>query len=970
MKRLIPLFLVVLMLCSLISLVPFAAEKADGWRIDEDGKERYYVDGEYVTGLYTVGNFVYRFNDDGEYVEVWDGHYNVGDNTTANSQAYKNALISLKNSGGTLYGYHTFEDNQLYSNVSFTNEIAVDTEYGDVKAEKNTTLYSKVDGIFSSDTTRRFQVVHRYTTFKTLARSGGGRMLQIRSSDTTAVHNYANMYIGAPAGAELVIEGEFMLGENYASPSSLFQLIDRGNVDTSANYMPALITVNKSGGVYLASDNSAFICVLSRNELTRISVSLHPASNTFDVYVNGLLVVSGATLLTDSTYNPMNFTVDELRTAQFSTLGLGSMYVDNFAAYTAAKPVNTVTAPAKNGAYLEGGYIRYYENNRVVYGARSVTGTFGGVTLNGETLDFGTSTGNGGATIGNTASVIVNGVVSSETRIAGNVFVAPEAVKPDKGGFGGWSVTDGGKELFLSPGQRYHMTGDITCRAVEMDFEMLSGASVRTNPDSTGLRFMAKINRDQYDTLIASGATVEPHIVIVPTVYFENTYGYYTVDALKGSGYDDMIDIKATEWYESSPGYYYYTGSVANILPESYTLDYSGVAYLRITYSNGAVCDVYADYSEENHSRSVYRVAHAAYNDRTTLEGQMPYGNKIVYGGRDTFSPYSPDRMSVIKGFADRVIMLESSLGEVGISGSFYDAPYTVEGKYNAVTLKTDITVKPSSGWSVSQAYGVVMNGKPLRKSEYTMGESVCTLSLAVSGEEISGYPIYPDSAESWLMFDASSNYSGFTGKNTNPAYCYNGESASAKLSYSSSGASIKCGILKKMGKYMAYSSNGQYCWDMSDIKAMKFAVYSEKSGQTLYFIAHSENPDTDGIDYYAIKLNLNSGWNEFSIAGSDMSSNRTPLGWNKITQLQFTHTGWSQSNDTSNVIYVSNITAFDSVQAVNPFSIPQLSDASAFALGGYYCSVDGIRCRSSHDTEATAFSHDGKYYVPLAAVA
>ncbi|MBR2460520.1 MAG: hypothetical protein IKB34_04765, partial [Clostridia bacterium] len=530
MKKLIPLFLVVLMLCLLSSLVPFAANAEDGWRIDVDGKERYYVDGEYVTGLHTVGDLVYRFDDDGAFVEVWDGHYNVGDNTTANSTAYKNALRSLVSGGGSIYGYYTFEDNELYGDTQFTKEIVCNKEYGNRNAEQTVTpMYSKINGVFDSVSSRRLSVVNRYATFNTLEREDGGRMLCLRTPDTVSLHNYINMFVGAPVGKELVVEGEFMLGEEYDHSMSLFQLIDRTNIDTSDNYFKPLLSVNKSGGVYLASDNSAFICVLSRNELTRISVSLHPASNTFDVYVNGLLVVSGARFLTDSTYNPMNFQVDEFRTAQFNSIGAdGAIYVDNFALYTAAKPVNTVTAPAKNGAYLEGSYLRYYENNRIVYGVRSVTGTFGRITLNGETLDFGTSTGNGGAAVGNVASVTVNGAVSSRARIAGNIFVAPEAVKPDKGGFGGWSVTDGGKELFLSPGQRYHMMGDITCRAVEMDFEMLSGASVRTNPDSTGLRFMAKINRDHYDTLIASGATVEPHIVIVPTAYFENTYGYYT----------------------------------------------------------------------------------------------------------------------------------------------------------------------------------------------------------------------------------------------------------------------------------------------------------------------------------------------------------------------------------------------------------------------------------------------------------
>ena len=961
------------MLLSVFSTVYAVEDLEDGWRVDEDGIERYYVDGEYVTGVYTIGSFQYVFSEnDGEYLGVWDGHYNVGDNTLANSIEYESGLRALVRNGGSVYAYYTFDDYELYTSAAFSSEIEFGKNYGSESSQGSTSMYSNVTGIFKSTSKSYFQVVHRYATSNIASRQGGGRMVHVRGSETKAEHTYVNVYAGAPAGKELIVEAEFMLGEKFSGKATLIQLIDRGNVDVSGNYMPGLLNVNASGGVYLTADTSSFVCVLSRNELTRISVAIHPSTNTMDVYINGLLVVKDAKFLTDSKYNAANFTLDELRSAQFTGgYGLGSMFVDNVAIYTASEPVCTVTAAPKNGAYAEGGYLRYYQNNRIIYGNMTVTGEFNGIVYDKKNVNFGDSLGHGGAMLGNSATVIVNGAVNSVSEVAGNVFTAPGAVKLDKGGFGGWKIKDGEKEIFVSPGQRYHMEGDIVCEAVTMDYEMLSGASVRTTAGSSGLRFMAKINRENYDTLISSGVTVEPHIIIVPTAYLENTYGYYTLEALKKSGYTEIIDIKSTEWYETGEKYYYYTASVANILPENYMLDYSGIAYLKVTYPNGYVYDVYADYSEEQNSRSVYRVAHAAYNDRTTLEGQAAYGNKVVYNGKDTFSPYSAERLSVIKGFADKVIMLEGSLGNVVTSGAFYDAPYTVSGKLNSSTMKTDITVTPVSGWDVKNACGVVINGKAIPKGDYVIG-STCTLSIDASGEDISELPILPETVNSWLMFDAGKNYSKFNGgKNTNSAYCHEGQSASVKYSYGSgSGVSLTPGLLQTIGKYSSTRVDGSWYWDMSDIVAMEFAVYSTMDGQTLQFNIYSENPSTDGIDYYGRKLKLNKGWNYFSLSASDFSSSRTPIGWNRVTSVQFTHTGWSQTNSTSAVIYISDITAFDSKQAVNPFGISQLEDAVAFAVGGHYLSVDGLQCRSALDTTAAAFLKNGVYYAPMAPIA
>ena len=989
LKRLIPVIMVAVMLFSLAVMIP-SASTVNGFSVDPDGVERYYVNGNYVTGEYQIGGFTHCFDKStGAYLGPKDTFTNVGDNTLTLKTAYETGLKSIVSSGKKVYAYYTFDDGETFTNTGLSTKPTVGTNYGGyTNASGQQHFYTKLSGIFTSNSNLRFQVVTRYSIARLEKRAEGGNALRLTSSVGTAAHSYMNIVSQVPANTEVVVEAEYMLGAGYcAKNTSLFQLIDRGNIDavnagmSNTAYMPALLNVGIGGAVTLATDSSKLVCVLNENEFTRVSVAIHPSANSFDVYVNGLLVVDDAIFLPSTDYKATNFAVDEFRTVQFSNVvDAGSMLIDNVAIYAANKPVSTVTATPKNGAYLYGTVLRYYQNNMLCLGTQVVNGTFGGVSFNNKAVNFGTTSGNGGATIGNRYSIMINGNVTETAMSSGNVFTAPDA-PTSVNAFGGWQVTDGGNTTLLAPGQKYVMSGDIVCEALVLDYEMLNGASIRTTEGSSGIRFMAKLDRAQYDTLTSAGVKIEPHMVIVPTAYYEKTYGYHTVEALKTAGYTNIIDIKAGDWYSVTSRDYYYTGSVSNILPENYMLEYSGIAYLKITYPNGTECTVYTDYSEENNSRSVYRVAHAAYNDRTTVANASGYDTPVTYNGTQTYSPYDSSKLSVIKGFADKVIMLESDYDNVVKAGDFYDAPYTVKSTYNSKTYKYDITVTPASGWSIDKAYGVVMNGKALAKDEYTFG-TTCTLSVATGGEDISSLQIESTSAtSSWLLFNASKDFTSgvFSGKNTNSAYNYNGESASAKLAYTKSSVSLAPNIKnyiiyqqnQAIGKYSSQGTSGDFYWDMSDVKAMTFAIYSTMDSQTLQLNFHSENSSSDGIDYYGRKLSLNKGWNVFSLTTSQFGSSRSPLGWNHITKIEFNISGWDQSNNTSNVIYISNIIAYDNVTIANPLTDSRFKDAAAFYMGGYYACIDGDKyITSTTDVNAVPFEENGIYYVPMATVA
>lgn len=988
LKRLIPVMLVAVMLLSLAVMIPSADTVPDGFVTDADGIERYYANGNYVTGAYELGGFTHSFDKaTGEYLGPKDTFTNVGDNTLTLKPAYESALKSLVSGGGKVYAYYTFDDGEIFTDTGLSTRPTPGNDYGGYNnSNGQLLLYTKLPGIFSSNGSLRFQAVTRYSIARLEKRAEGGNALRLTSSIGTAAHCYMNINASAPVNTEIVLEAEYMLGKGYsAKNTSLFQLIDRKNIDavnagmSNVNYMPAILSVNPQGGVTLQSDNSKLVCALNENEFTRISVAVHPSANSFDVYVNGLLVVSGAPFITATEYKSTNFQIDELRTAQFSnSIDAGSILIDNVSIYTGSKPVSTTTAAPKNGAYLYGTVLRYYQNNLLCTGSQNVNGTFAGIKFDNKSVFFGNSSTNCGATIGNYYTVKINGNVTETAMSAGNVFVAPDAPSASTGAFTGWRVTDSDRTTVLSPGQRYVMQGDIICEAMILDYEMLSGASVRTTEGSTGIRFMARIDLAQYDALTAAGIKIEPHVLIVPTAYFEKTFGYHTLEALKTAGYTEIIDIKSEAWYSVTAEDYYYTGSVSNILPENYMLEFSGVAYLNITYPNGTKSTVYADYSEENNSRSVYRVAHAAYNDRTTVANSEGYGNPVTYEGKQTYSPYDNDKLAVIKAFADKVIMLESDYDNVVKAGSFYDAPYTVKSTFNTKTLKYDITVTPTGGWSLDKAYGVAVNGKALKSDEYTFATN-CTLSVATGGEDIGDLKLSDEaSSSSWLLFDASKDFTSgvFSGKNTNPTYVYDGQSASAKMSYSGKPTVVlspKKSLFsnQKIGKYSSLGSSSSAYWDFSDAKAISFAIYSTVNAQTLQFNFHSENTSTDGIDYYGRSLKLNQGWNVFNLNVGQFSSTRTPLGWNHITKIELTSTGWSQTNSTSTVIYISNITAYDNPAVTNPISDARFKDSAAFYPGGYYVSVNGKKYKTAvNNVNCVPFEENGICYVPLASVA
>ncbi|MBQ9448021.1 MAG: hypothetical protein IJU61_15590, partial [Victivallales bacterium] len=75
---------------------------------------------------------------------------------------------------------------------------------------------------------------------------------------------------------------------------------------------------------------------------------------------------------------------------------------------------------------------------------------------------------------------------------------------------------------------------------------------------------------------------------------------------------------------------------------------------------------------------------------------------------------------------------------------------------------------------------------------------------------------------------------------------------------------------------------------------AIEFWLHSQSETRSSFmFIVASENPKTDGMDYYQKKISLDfSGWRKFTIPMKNMGIAREPLGWNQITAVYLTAEG------------------------------------------------------------------------------
>lgn len=978
MKKTVRLLVALICIAStlaLMSLSLFAEGQTSkqGWSYDEDGKERYYVDGVPVKGTYRVGAHDYVFDEsDGAYIDGVDTYTNPGNVGVMDTEAYVSAINAL---GSNVLVRETFNVGRSYANnEALTTQKKTLTSDGITEASNsiwfanslktvvNQARYSISKKSGSLDENNLAYTYHHTATFNPQVLSSTG------SAHTRIDRAKLNMSSG-----KIVFEFEVKLSALPSKAMNLIHVAQRYDKDGNGSddlINADLLMVNTQGYVYAYREPSKLICNIYREEFTRLSVVCDVEANTHDVYCNGILMLEGLRTYDARTEGMPDFEINETRMFQIvavSTKVPNScvISVDNIYIYKANDIVcRDTTTPLKNGAYSEGAYIRYYDNGSVCTGKHAVTGQYFSQTLNGQFFDFDAK--NGRAFVGFKSTVVNSGVTVSSNFLDRNMYVSPKAVDIPGKKFVGWKVTVGNDSPFLGINNSFRANAEVTSEAVGVELAMLSGASLKTVAGTSELRYIAKISKSDYDFLISLGLSVEPHMIIAPTSVVEKAYGYTDYDTLLAmAGEEQILDIKAESWYTQTDNYYYYTASVGNIT--DYMKEYSAIAYLNITLQDGTVVTVLSNYSAENNSRSVYYVASRAYNDRTTLKNQEGYGVKIRFDGDNTFSPYSAERLSVVKKFLDAIVSLVTDETKVQPSGRFYDAPYKVDS--NEIDTGYNVTLKKSDkNWNVSNISTLLVDGSVLAPELYSVKAEEIQFNLDTKRVQLKAKDDNTDNPSVKLV-EVTSESSIFpnvvTFSDLGIPNAPDGSTVGAVWSYDENKT------LTSSKGFEEIKSNGYF--DLKKYSSISFFVYvpKESIGQTFIVQIHSNNSSTSESDFYRSNQFTfkHEGWTQILINKSELSVTRSPLGWDKIDSVVLNIKGWDQANSSSTELYVTDIYAYEKeIVERNIILETATSDGgAAFALGGYAAIVNGKHNPiNPNDTETVVFEENGKLYLPV----
>lgn len=112
-----------------------------------------------------------------------------------------------------------------------------------------------------------------------------------------------------------------------------------------------------------------------------------------------------------------------------------------------------------------------------------------------------------------------------------------------------------------------------------------------------------------------------------------------------------------------------------------------------------------------------------------------------------------------------------------------------------------------------------------------------------------------------------------------------------------------------------------------SSFSAIAFWLHSEKAtGSRFVIIFPSENPKTEGSDYYSCQITLDwTGWKRFVLPFNELGAARQPLGWNHIEGIRFTASGYGNNPDPAAVVRL------DGVELLAGVTGRQMTDAELF---------------------------------------
>ena len=238
----------------------------------------------------------------------------------------------------------------------------------------------------------------------------------------------------------------------------------------------------------------------------------------------------------------------------------------------------------------------------------------------------------------------------------------------------GWAIEDRGSAVTnedTTVTTFYHVTyGDAEATSIVLGIDMLDGAAVRCVEDSSGIRFISKLEGTegwaqvkQVSTKVGDAdATTVTTITnmddaVKGTIIFKNSdltaylaansgkTVYDFIAAAKGGAYK-IADITATSnGTHIDNGDTYLFAALVNL--NDYTMDFGAVSYVEYAGQR-----IYSAFDADNNVRNIQEVATAAYNDyeaeeNTVKDGYLYYN----YVEGEGYSCYSDAQRAILEGF-------------------------------------------------------------------------------------------------------------------------------------------------------------------------------------------------------------------------------------------------------------------------------------------------------------------------------
>ena len=118
---------------------------------------------------------------------------------------------------------------------------------------------------------------------------------------------------------------------------------------------------------------------------------------------------------------------------------------------------------------------------------------------------------------------------------------------------------------------------------------------------------------------------------------------------------------------------------------------------------------------------------------------------------------------------------------------------------------------------------------------------------------------------------------------------------------------------------------------DWSEWSAFTFWVHNERELPTAFMcIITSENPASDGADYWSVKVPLDfTGWKMFGTMIRGNAGTRSPRGWDQVDSIRFTASGWDNEPHPEAVVHIDQLELRNDIGGEGPL----LTDEEFFGL-------------------------------------